>query len=119
MDVFSRYLPYTSDEMLSHQTLLINAIDEQHKIIFWNIQCEKHFGISKEQALGKRLEEIFPEVNDTEQMDRIKRAFAGREVMLFRQPYKRRYGFFDQQLIPLKDEDGKVVALLNVVKEVR
>jgi PAS domain S-box-containing protein len=47
------------EEMLEHSSLLINALDQEHRILFWNKKSEEYFGVSKEKAIGKKLEGCF------------------------------------------------------------
>ena len=52
----------SSLEYLQESSDIVNAFDEDHRILFWNKGCENLFKIKKEQALGRVLEELLPYV---------------------------------------------------------
>ncbi|MBN2724621.1 MAG: response regulator [Deltaproteobacteria bacterium] len=61
----------TSDE------LLIFGIDEQEKVIFWNISCEKTFGVKHIDAIGKELESIVSPVDKNRKLlDKFKNIYT-------------------------------------------
>ena len=68
MEVLSAYTGLSVQEMIEHSSLLINVVDQDHKVLFWNKKSEELFGIPKEVAVGKRLEELLPELTKTEKI---------------------------------------------------
>ena len=54
----------------------IAVVDENLKIYFWNSWLETHTKISKEEAEGKRLDELFPDIDKESLIRKIKTAFA-------------------------------------------
>ena len=105
------------EEMQKHPTLIINAFDRSHVVIFWNDQCAAHFNISQQNAIGKRLEEILPWVKSDEKLAHIDRALLGTNLRVLNVPYRKKKGFYDQQVLSIRNEKGAVVAALNVVQE--
>jgi PAS domain S-box-containing protein len=105
------------EEMLQHETLLINAIDREHRVVLWNRRCEVFFGIPKEAALGQKLEMLLPQVKKDGWLQDLERALQGQVVTPPNHHCQQRKGTYEQMVIPIRDEKGKVIAALNIVKE--
>lgn len=105
----------TEEEIKTHPHLLVNAFDHQHRVLFWNKQCESFFGISQDKALGKILEDIVPYSRDNKKMEHLEKALSGHPVYLANETYDNKKGFYDQVVLPLKDVDGNVIAAVNIV----
>lgn len=105
-------------EMQHHPTLIINAFDLQHRVVFWNDRCAHHFRISTEQAIGKKLEDLLPWVMTDEHLLFIDRALTGKQMEIYRVPYRMKDGAYDQRVIPVYNDAGQVIAALNFVENV-
>lgn len=68
----------TREEMQEPPSLIINAFDRKHTILFWNNRCASHFGIRPEDAAGRKLEEVLPWVKTDERLLHIDRALMGK-----------------------------------------
>ena len=112
----TRLMNLTEDEIKNHPELLVNAFDHQHRVLFWNSHCEKMFGISEEQALGKKLEDLIPGAEDNYKMIYLEKALSGESVYIADDRYERRNGHYSQIVLPLKNNNGKVVAAVNIVR---
>lgn len=108
--------PFTLAEMQEHPSLIINAFDTHHTVVLWNDVCARYFGISKEDAVGRKLEDILPWVAQDENLAFIDRALKGRKLQVSRVPFKLSSGHYDQMVIPVKDKQGNVIAALNIVQ---
>lgn len=120
MDIFQKILSILniSADSLKHNTsILINAFDQNHRILFWNKKCEHYFGIEEKDALGKRLEDIIPYTLNNKKMIYLERALAGEQVYNMNDRYDKKEGRYDQIVLPLKNECGEVEAVVNIVKE--
>lgn len=87
---------------------LVNAFDAERKIVFWNRTCEQLFRIKKETAIGCVLEDLLPYVKTDPRRYYLDRAFRGQKIHVLKDKYKFTDGYYEQKLIPLKDENGKV-----------
>src|SRR5215208_1263002 len=92
---------------------LINAFDHQHRIIYWNKTCEDYFGIAKEDALGKVLEDLLPAIKADERIQLLNRALEGKMIHVLNEELKKNQQRYEQKLIPLKNNSGAIVAVLN------
>jgi PAS domain-containing protein len=52
-------LNMTEGETRNHPHLLLNAFDQEHRVLFWNQMSEQYFGITEEEAMGKKAEDFF------------------------------------------------------------
>lgn len=95
---------------------LINAFDKEHNVVFWNKKAEQFFGVSKEYALGKKLEEVIPYAKSTSRLHYIDRALFGKPIHIVKEKYEKKPAHYEQWILPVK-KNGEVVAALNIVKD--
>ena len=117
LDLIGKIMNMTEEEIKNHPHLLVNAFDLQQRVLLWNKQCEIYFGIKEEEALGKKLEELLPEAIKHSNISHFYRALEGEAVYLVNSKYERKPGTYDQVLMPLKNENGKVIGALSIVIE--
>jgi PAS domain S-box-containing protein len=117
MQVLSTYTGMSLEEMLEHSSLLINALDQEHRILFWNKKSEEYFGVPKEKAIGNRLEDVLPSTMTDDKKDYLARALSGYSFILFNQQYAWKPGTYSQRLIPVRDAEKNVIAVLNIVED--
>ncbi len=103
-------------ETTSH--FIINAFDQDLRIIFWNKKCEAYFGLCKEQAIGQKFEDLFPHYKYDEWLCDLKRALNGIEMHNLNRKYDRTNKYYEQRIIPVKDNTGHVIAVLNLVQDI-
>lgn len=118
MEELSSLLGMSIEEIRGHSELLINVLDHEHRILFWNKRCEVHFGVEAEAALGRRFEDVVPFFKRHEKLGHIDRALLGKEVLILNDHYQLSNGRYEQRVIPIKDQYGKVTAALTIVKTI-
>jgi len=111
-----RIMNLTEDEIINHPNLLVNVIDQQHRILFWNKKCEEFFGIQGQEALGKLLEELLPYTGGNKKMARLDEALSGKEVFITDDKFDTKDYYYTQLVLPLMNQNGKVVAAVNIVR---
>lgn len=116
VSAIARILMLTEEEVIHHPELLINALDDEHRVLFWNKKCEEYFGISDESALGQILEELIPATRKNPSMRHLDTALSGKTVFIAKNKYERKNAHYSQILLPVKDGGGKVVAAINIVR---
>ena len=117
MEFLARTFGLSLEEMQQHPSLIINAFDREHTILFWNDRCASHFGIRAEDAIGKKLEEVLPWVRTDEKLRYIDRALMGKTMQVIKVPFRMKNGYYEQRILPVTDGQGNVVAALNVVED--
>jgi PAS domain S-box-containing protein len=68
--------------------------------------------------IGKKFFEVFPLYRDTPDGQAMQRALHGEKVTLSNMPYKGREGYYESDLIPLRDERGEVTGVLAVSRDI-
>jgi len=97
----------------------IIAIDTGYNVIAWNRTAAVIYGHSKKQAAGKSLFELIPGLKeDKETMNAIEQALKGNKsfVPAFKQYAHRMHS--ENHYIPLKDNDGNIIGVMNIVHDV-
>lgn len=95
----------------------ISGLDKDMRVTVWNNAVERRTGVGKEEILGKKLFDYFP-LYSKEELELIKRAQAGEVIHLRDMPLKHRNGYFDMDVIPLKDQDGTIKGSLSFSRDV-
>ena len=95
---------------------IVNVFDRQHRILAWNEGCERLFGIKKEVAIGSILEDLLPHIKGDVKLRNLDRAFHGQKIHILNEKYNATDGYYEQKLIPVKDEAGHVYAVVNIVR---
>ena len=119
MELLAEAFGSSLEEMQQHSSFIINAFDHQHTILFWNDKCAAHFRIRPEEAIGRKLEEVLPWVKTDEKLVYIDRALSGKNMQVIKVPYRMKSGYYEQYILPVKDNQGKVIAALNIVVEMQ
>ncbi len=106
----------------------IAIVDENLRIYFWNSWLETHTKIPKEEAEGKRLDELFPDIDKESLIRKIKTAFALKSTTfllasvkgyLLKIPLKKVtnpiYKFMQQDvsIFPLSPEEGLALIVIH------
>ena len=85
-------------------------------ILFWNAHCESLFGIKEQDALGKKLEDLVPGARDHNKMTYLEKALSGESVYIDNDKYEKKDGRYTQIVLPLKNNSGRVIAAVNIVR---
>lgn len=97
----------------------IIAIDTKYNIIAWNKTATTMYGIAKNEALGKSLLKIMPVLeNDAEMMNAMQRAFLGGKTFVSSSKQFAYRLHLESHFIPLKDDEGNITGVMNIVHDV-
>jgi PAS domain S-box-containing protein len=97
------------------------AIDNHWEIIAWNKTSEILSGIKKEEALGKHLMEIFPQIKqDADMVKSFELALQGKKCFLPAKAEVFNRSYYENHFIPLYDNDdnGEVIGVMNIMHDV-
>ena len=111
--------PALSDMLNDSSIDRVMAIDQEWRIIAWNKTAAIISGIEKSEVIGQPLLDIFPQLaKDKEIMNAIFHAFSGRKsfVPANDKLFNRRH--YENHFIPLMDEDGAVMGVMNIMHDV-
>ncbi len=102
----------------------INLVDLDGRVMGWNAACERLYGWTAEEVMGRPLTEVGFLVADTDDQRGFAldaRALAGESVSAKRLRRRRRDGglvYVDISLTPLRDPDGGIVGVTAVARDV-
>ncbi|MEX6689794.1 ATP-binding protein [Danxiaibacter flavus] len=95
------------------------AIDTDWKIIAWNKTTEILSGILRDEVLGKNLLKVFPQLEqDEEIMSGFRLAMDGIKSFIPAAEGKFNRDYYENHFIPLEDEDGKRIGVMNIMHDV-
>ena len=118
VEVLSSYTQLSLEEMQNSKDLLINCFDKDLTIVFWNNKAEEFFQIPKEKAIGKKLDDLLPGVKKDDRFQLLSRALKGQEMHILKDRHRNNSGgYYEQKVVPVKDDKGNVIAALNIVRD--
>ena len=98
------------------------AFDRECRYTVWNRAMERISGLRREQTLGRVAFEVFPFLTETGEDSCFREALSGRtavsEAQAYDIPESGRRGFFDGHYAPLRDERGRVVGGVGVIRDI-
>jgi PAS domain S-box-containing protein len=98
------------------------AFDTEFRYTAWNSAMESISGIPREQVVGRVAFEVFPFLVETGEDRCFREALAGRDAVSEAQHYdvpeSGRKGLFDGYYSPLRDDAGRVVGGVGVVRDI-
>jgi PAS domain S-box-containing protein len=95
------------------------AINNDWEIISWNKTTEMVTGIHKNEALGRSLVEIFPQLQeDVETMQAYTLAFQGKKSFLPAKADVFNRSCYENHFIPLLDNDQHIIGVMNIMHDV-
>jgi PAS domain S-box-containing protein len=102
-----------------HSIDAIIAIDTTYTVVSWNKTAAITYSIAKKNAIGKSLFHLIPKLEeDTEAVNAISQALQGHKAFL---PANKLYvhrQHRENHYIPLNDNDGNVIGVMNIVHDV-
>ncbi len=97
----------------------IGYVDASLHYLFANRGYAEMFGMSKEEVVGKRIEEVLGQTMVDDMQEQIRRVFAGEEVSFeYRLKRAEREVITKRILIPHRTTDGRVNGLLSLALDI-
>jgi two-component system cell cycle sensor histidine kinase/response regulator CckA len=96
------------------------ATDREGRYTLWNSAMEAFAGKTAAEVLGRGVFDIFPFLRDLGLDQAMQRALAGNSVILEAVPNVLPNGathYFDRHYLPLRNDAGKVVGMVGVVRD--
>jgi two-component system, sensor histidine kinase len=98
------------------------AIDRDLTYLAWNSCLSKITGVSADEAIGKKVFELFPFLEDQGEREVHRRVFNGETVIMDPRPYdvpeKNRTGFFQGHYWPWRDGSENIIGLFMAISDV-
>lgn len=99
-------------DILTSMPLMLVGLDKNGCVTQWNRQVEKIAEISSEDALGKKLWEVYPKI--TVQPEHVQQAINDKKILHLKQSMRSLY-HFDITVYPLQESEAGVVILIDDV----
>lgn len=96
-------------------------IDRDLKYIAWNSSLSKITGVAADEAIGKKVFDLFPFLEALGEHDIHRRVFAGESVIVEPRPYntpKGKTGYFQGHYWPWRNSAGEIVGLFMTIRDV-
>lgn len=96
----------------------ISQFDLDMKITGWNPACVERYGVTESEALGRRLQDIFPFIaNDYRLICLEDAAKNGKSFYFPNMPYQYSKGAYYQVIVPLKSQNKIITGVLNIFRD--
>ena len=109
-----------TQSLLENSVDCIISLDQQGRIIVWNAEATRYFGLSAAQVQGRHLFDVLPDLGEYSQHE-VARALAGESIDRFNREFRLRPGRYDAHLVPLPaamaGQTGGVLIILRDVTE--
>ena len=115
------------DPMIAYEHYLASpaglcAIDRDLRYLTWNDALARISGVPAEEALGKKVFELFPFLEAIGEREIHRRVFNGESVLADPRPYdvpeKNRKGYFQGLYSPWRDKDGNIIGIFISIRDV-
>ncbi|HEV7621162.1 MAG TPA: PAS domain-containing protein, partial [Flavisolibacter sp.] len=90
----------------------IIALDRNMNYVTWNKKCEDHYGLKREEMLGRNVLEIFPQSANGPTYDDFRKALRGETVYIPPSDIPSVSTYEEVYLIPVKNHRNEVTAVL-------
>ncbi len=96
----------------------ITVFDTQFGVTLWNRSLAEQSGVRAEEIVGKNFFAVFPACRDTPDGEAMAEALKGKKISLTDRPYLLRDGYYESDVIPLRNPAGEVTGLLAVSRDI-
>lgn len=107
-----------SDSITENSIDSILAFDTELRCTAWNKKMEETNKLKKEQVIGKRLLDLFPNYRETEDAKAMQRVLRGEKVFFAERPYMGRKGFYEVTMVPLYGINKEVIGGISFIHDV-
>jgi PAS domain S-box-containing protein len=97
----------------------VMALDTDLAIIAWNKKNEEVTGIAREDVIGSKFYDVFPQASQHRGVaNALNNSLAGRTVYL--PAYEGSYdgGYYENHFLPLRNDEGSVIGIMNIKHDV-
>ena len=107
--------PALYEKLLDHIIQGVFAFDMSENILVWNKTMETNNGITRQEALNKKISDIFREKEEIEMLEKVR---LGERSRIYNKPFTFREGFYEANMVPIFNDNGNVAFGLGIIHEV-
>jgi PAS domain S-box-containing protein len=106
------------EQLVDSSVNCISVLDDQLRFVLWNKKCEQFYGIPREKVLGKRIEELFPELEVKWFTEASKKVIKGEPVII-----NEMYSVVTEKclkinMLPIYDQEQNVSHVFTLVHDI-
>ncbi|MEI9918439.1 MAG: ATP-binding protein [Bacteroidota bacterium] len=101
-----------AEVVVNSSLVLIAVLDPEMRFIGYNDKCEEEFGLKREQVLGKKFDEVMPQIKGTLTYNSLLRALNGEYVHNPQYRSGVTGAFYESFMRPLRNENNEIYAAL-------
>lgn len=107
-----------AEAVVDHSEASIFIFNNKLQMISCNRKSEKLYGINKKDVIGRKLSEVFPNIDLSRFMKQLEDALKG-EIGHYSEVSSTVFDkTFDYFVIPMKDEAGNVTSILTILNDI-
>lgn len=107
-----------SENIIAHSVDGINVFDKDMRYLVWNETLAGFTGIAPEDAIGKKIFEVFPSAVGSEYAEIFEKVLQGEKSYLAERPFFNMNGFYESHSIPMRNMEGEVIGGINIVHDI-
>ncbi len=96
----------------------ILAFDTSLHITEWNRTLEQWNKLTKANVLGKKIFDLFPQYEHTDEGRAMKTVFDGHPVYITDKPFQSRKGYYEANILPLYDKQGAIKGGVSIIHDI-
>jgi len=96
----------------------IMAFDKELKITAFNSQMAKRHQVNVSYFIGKKIFDVFPHYEKAEENLAITKVLQGIRVFITERPYRSSPGYYEVNMIPLRNPQGEVTGGFSIVHDI-
>lgn len=97
----------------------IVCLDKELRYVVWNPFMESITGKRKEEVVGRKIDEVFPGWEKSEQVRALAEAAkTGRITRFTKIPYSAVKGYYNSDVLPVRDKNNDIIGVVSFVYDV-
>lgn len=124
---FQVYVEIQQEQLFKEKELIASLInnsingvvsfDTDLRVTEWNSVMEKWNNLKKSDVLGKKIFDLFPQFEHTEEGQAMMAVLKGEHVYISERPFAKRKGYYEADIIPLYNKQGNITGGVSIIHE--
>lgn len=106
-----------TSSILNNSVSAILAFDRDLRITEWNSVFERWHSLEREEVIGKKMFELFPQYEHREEGKAMMAVFEGEHVFIPERPLEVINGYYEANIVPLYDKNNVIIGGVSIIQE--